>query len=129
MAADLLNYWIALVKNHRSLFLPVISAEILQITRGNQMQKNVNPYRIYLKATREWVKVSEEYYRDHTHYYDAFRKRHQSHGQCACPMSDGYTLRSGSGSPQPVLLKAHPNEIWTFRFLPHPLTVSSQLGI
>lgn len=41
--------------------------------------------RIYLKATREWVEVSEEYYRDHTRYYDAFRKRHQSHGQCACP--------------------------------------------
>ena len=41
--------------------------------------------RIYLKATRKWVEVSEEYYRDHTHYYDAFRKRHQSHGQCVCP--------------------------------------------
>lgn len=41
--------------------------------------------RIYLKATREWVEVSEEYYRDHTRYYDAFRKRHQSHGQCVCP--------------------------------------------
>ena len=49
------------------------------------MQKNVNPYRIYLKATREWVEVSEEYYRDHSRYYDAFRKRHQSHGQCVCP--------------------------------------------
>ena len=85
MAADLLNYWIALVRNHRSLFLPVISAEILQITGGNQMQKNVNLYRIYLKATRQWVEVSEEYYRDHTRYYDAFRKRHQSHGQCVCP--------------------------------------------
>ena len=49
------------------------------------MSKNVNPYRIYLKATRQWVEVSEEYYRDHTRYYDAFRKRHQSHGQCVCP--------------------------------------------
>ncbi|WP_314032989.1 bacterio-opsin activator [Mogibacterium timidum] len=49
------------------------------------MQKNVNLYRIYLKATRQWVEVSEEYYRDHTRYYDAFRKRHQSHGQCVCP--------------------------------------------
>lgn len=49
------------------------------------MQKNVNPYRIYLKSTREWVEVSENYYRDHTRYYDAFRKRHQSHGQCVCP--------------------------------------------
>lgn len=49
------------------------------------MQKNVNPYRIYLKATRQWVEVSEEYYRDHTRYHDALRKRQQSHGQCACP--------------------------------------------
>ena len=49
------------------------------------MQKNVNPYRIYLKATREWVEVSEEYYRDHTRYHDALRKRQQSHGQCVCP--------------------------------------------
>lgn len=49
------------------------------------MQKNVNPYRIYLKATRQWVEVSEEYYRDHTRYHDALRKRQQSHGQCICP--------------------------------------------
>jgi DNA-directed RNA polymerase specialized sigma24 family protein len=50
-----------------------------------KMQKNVNPYRIYLKATREWVEVSEEYYRDHARYHDALRKRQQSHGQCVCP--------------------------------------------
>lgn len=49
------------------------------------MQKNVNPHRIYLKATREWVDVSEDYYSDHTRYYNAFRKRHQAHGQCVCP--------------------------------------------
>ena len=41
--------------------------------------------RIYLKATRQWVEVSEEYYRDHTRYHDALRKRQQSHGQCVCP--------------------------------------------
>lgn len=40
---------------------------------------------IYLKATRQWVEVSEEYYRDHTRYHDALRKRQQSHGQCVCP--------------------------------------------
>ena len=34
--------------------------------------------RIYLKATRQWVDVSEEYYRDHTRYHDALRKRQQS---------------------------------------------------
>ena len=42
---------------------------------------------IYLKATRQWVEVSEEYYRDHTRYHDALRKRQQSHGQCVCPKS------------------------------------------
>ena len=49
------------------------------------MQKNVNPYRIYLKTTRKWVEVPECYYKDHTRYYDALRKRRQSHGQCVCP--------------------------------------------
>ena len=52
------------------------------------MQKKDNqrkPYRIYLKATREWVEVSEEVYKEHTRFHDAFRKRHQSHGQCVCP--------------------------------------------
>lgn len=48
------------------------------------MEHHVNPYRIYLKATRKWVEVSEKYYLDHRRYYDAFRKRHQSHGQCIC---------------------------------------------
>ena len=43
--------------------------------------------RIYLKATRQWVEVSEEYYRDHTRYHDALCKRQQSHGQCVCPKS------------------------------------------
>lgn len=47
--------------------------------------KKCKPYRIYLKQTREWVEVSEENYREHTRFYDAFRKRHQSHGQCVCP--------------------------------------------
>ena len=52
------------------------------------MQNRVNQSkskRIYLKATHQWVEVSEEYYRDHTRHYDAFRKRQQSHGQCVCP--------------------------------------------
>ena len=49
--------------------------------------ENLNPYRIYLKATREWVDVTPEYYIDHRRYYDAFRKRHQAHGQCVCPRS------------------------------------------
>ena len=42
-------------------------------------------YRIYLKSAKEWVDVPEDYYREHTRYYDAFRKKAQYHGQCACP--------------------------------------------
>lgn len=49
------------------------------------MKKQVNPFRVYIKSTRQWVEVSEEYYRDHTRYYDAFRKRQQAHGKCVCP--------------------------------------------
>lgn len=52
------------------------------------MQSNVNQskqFRIYLKSSRQWVEVPEEVYREHYRYYDAFRKRHQAHGQCACP--------------------------------------------
>ena len=50
------------------------------------MQNSVNQSkRVYSKSTRQWVDVSEEYYRDHTRYYDAFRKRQQAHGKCVCP--------------------------------------------
>lgn len=41
--------------------------------------------RIYLKSIKTWVEVSEEIYREHVSYYDAFRKKAQYHGQCACP--------------------------------------------
>ena len=37
------------------------------------MKKHVNqsqPNRIYLKATREWVEVSEEVYKEHTRFHD-----------------------------------------------------------
>ena len=40
------------------------------------------PYRIYLKGTREWVEVSEEIYREHTRFYDAFRKRQIGRASC-----------------------------------------------
>lgn len=52
------------------------------------MANNANKsktYRIYLKSTKEWVDVPEDYYREHTRYYDAFRKKAQYHGQCVCP--------------------------------------------
>ena len=54
------------------------------------MAKNVNQskqYRIYLKSTKEWVEVPEEFYREQTRYYDTFRHRMQEHGQCSCPKS------------------------------------------
>lgn len=54
------------------------------------MANNVNQsktYRIYIKSTKEWVEVPEEFYREQTSYYDTFRKKKQYHGQCACPKS------------------------------------------
>ena len=42
-------------------------------------------HRIYLKSTKEWVAVPEEFYCEHTRFYDAFRKKAQYHGKCACP--------------------------------------------
>ena len=41
-------------------------------------------YRIYFKTIRKWVEVSEEVYKEHTHFHDAFRKGHQSHSQRVC---------------------------------------------
>ena len=44
------------------------------------MSKNANQskqYRIYLKSTKEWVEVPEEFYREQTRYYDTFRHRMQ----------------------------------------------------
>lgn len=52
------------------------------------MSKNANQsktYRIYLKSTKEWVEVPEEFYREQTRYYDTFRHHMQEHGQCSCP--------------------------------------------
>ena len=46
--------------------------------------KNRKQYRIYIKSTREWVDVSEEYYRDHARFCNTWRKRHQYHGRCNC---------------------------------------------
>lgn len=54
------------------------------------MANNANQsktYRIYLKSTKEWVEVPEEFYREQTSYYDTFRKKAQYHGQCICPKS------------------------------------------
>lgn len=51
------------------------------------MNLNDNQYRIYLKSTREWVMVSEEVYCEHVRYYDSYRKKHKSRGECACPKS------------------------------------------
>lgn len=42
-------------------------------------------HRIYPKSTKEWVAVPEEFYCEHTRFYDAFRKKAQYHGKCACP--------------------------------------------
>lgn len=54
------------------------------------MANNVNQskhYRIYLKSTKEWVDVPEDFYCEQTRYYDTFRHHMQEHGQCSCPKS------------------------------------------
>lgn len=54
------------------------------------MANNANQsktYRIYLKSTKEWVEVPEEFYREQKSYWDTFRKKAQYHGQCICPKS------------------------------------------
>lgn len=54
------------------------------------MQTNENLSKskhIYLKSTCQWVEVSEEEYREHTRYYDTYRKRQKAHGCCNCPKS------------------------------------------
>lgn len=49
------------------------------------INENECKHRIYLKATRHWMDVSETVYREHNRFYDAFRKKAQYHGQCICP--------------------------------------------
>ena len=49
------------------------------------INENQCKHHIYLKATRQWVEVSETVYREHSRFYDAFRKKAQYHGQCICP--------------------------------------------
>lgn len=41
--------------------------------------------RIYLKSTRQWVEVSDEFYQEYTRKNDALRKRMQYHHCCSCP--------------------------------------------
>ena len=63
--------------------------------KGRNVKKQEEKrYYIYLKAARQWVEVPEEFYRDHTRYYDAFRKRQQYHGWCVCP-KDKFWLCDG----------------------------------
>ena len=49
------------------------------------IKENPRKYRIYNKTTRQWTEVTDNIYRDHMRFHDAFRKRAQSHGQCVCP--------------------------------------------
>ncbi len=56
-----------------------------QAERRNLMTKQDKPRRIYLKSTRTWVEVDEEFYRSYMRECDATRKRMQYHGRCVCP--------------------------------------------
>lgn len=50
-------------------------------------KKRPKPRRNFIKQDCSWVEVDEELYRDHTRFIEAYRKRHQYHGQCVCPKS------------------------------------------
>jgi len=50
-------------------------------TQDNQRK----PYTVYLKSTREWAEVPEDFYREYTRKNNTLRKRLQDHGQCCCP--------------------------------------------
>ena len=42
-------------------------------------------YRVFVKGLRQWVEVTEEFYREYTRENNAIRKREQYHNRCACP--------------------------------------------
>lgn len=46
-----------------------------------------NTCRIYCKTTKEWIEVTNEFYREYVKHYDAVRKKEQCHGRCVCPRS------------------------------------------
>ena len=50
-----------------------------------KLENQSKKHRIYLKVNRQWVEVSETVYREHTRFYDAFRKKAQFHDQCVYP--------------------------------------------
>ena len=68
-------------KIYHTLKEPILNGAYIIPTKSNiESDFEVETYQQPLiKATRQWVDVSEEYYRDHTRYHDALRKRQQSH--------------------------------------------------
>lgn len=49
------------------------------------MKNNNNQRRIYLKSTKEWVSVSEDFHKQYFRDVDTYRHNEQRHGRCSCP--------------------------------------------
>lgn len=56
--------------------------------QDNQNQSNERT--IYLKDLRQWVSVSKSDYDNYYRDINAYRRRQQEHGRCACPASKRY---------------------------------------
>lgn len=54
--------------------------------------------RIYLKSTKQWVEVPEGTYCEINRSNNAFRKREQYHGRCACPKSKFWLCDTDCGN-------------------------------
>ena len=49
------------------------------------MTTKVNQRQIYLKSTKEWVFVSEDFHKQYFRDVDTYRRNEQRHGRCSCP--------------------------------------------
>ena len=49
------------------------------------MKTNDNQYYIYIRSTHERIPVTQQQFNDYYRDINAFRKKQQRHGRCACP--------------------------------------------
>ena len=49
------------------------------------MKTNANQYYIYIRSTHERIPVTQQQFNDYYRDINAFRKKQQRHGRCACP--------------------------------------------
>lgn len=52
--------------------------------------QNKDNYQIFIKSSRQWVPVTEEFFKSYMKSNDTFRRRMQRHGCCDCPKSKSW---------------------------------------